>query len=220
MIDDRLCRAGHARSLERAVFWQIESARSTREPWRRSGRLAKRRRLRQTVQKCVYCFPHASPEKTCEGPPERACSSDEAAREDRDHRDPDMGRKEVGLAIEDDVEPAIAAEPGKQPFNGLITNDKFCLTRTGQLRLSWPRARGGLRDPGAPQLSGEITRRGEEHAAAATTHLARPARRRTDRDRPAALGSGLSAPPAVGDDPAGADQGAGIPDPAGGVPCA
>ncbi len=127
---------------------------------------------------------------------------------------------EVGAALIPDRQSAEAVEPGERALNGLITNDKFCLTRTGQLRLSWPRARGGLRDPGAPQLPGEITRRGEEHAAAAATHLARQARRRADRDRPAALGSGLSAPPAVGDDPAYADQGAGVFDPAGGVPCA
>src|ERR671910_3272025 len=117
-------------------------------------------------------------------------------------------------------EPPVSADPREEPLNGLITNDKFCLTRPGQLRLSWPRARGGLRGPGRPQRPGEVTRRGEEHAAAAATHLARSAHRRADRDRPAALGSGLPAPPAVGDDPARADQGAGVPDPAGGVPCA
>lgn len=32
------------------------------------------------------------------------------------------------------------AQPTEDDFNGLITNDKFCLTRTGQLRLShWRR---------------------------------------------------------------------------------
>src|SRR5215204_6929100 len=98
--------------------------------------------------------------------------------------------------------PCDGLDPAERLLNGLITNDKFCLTRPGQLRLSWPRARGGLRGPGRPQLPGEVTRRGEEHAAAAATHLARSAHRRADRDRPAALGSGLPAPPAVGDDPA------------------
>src|SRR5215213_8131261 len=64
----------------------------------------------------------------------------------------------------------VLHDPGEGPFNGLITNDKICLTRPGQLRLSWPRARGGLRGPGRPQLPGEVTRRGEQHAAAAATH--------------------------------------------------
>jgi hypothetical protein len=77
-------------------------------------------------------------------------ASEEPAREDRDHGDPDMRGQEVGLAIEYGVEPAIAAEPGEQALNGLITNDKFCLTRTGQLRLSWPRAGQTADVGGAP----------------------------------------------------------------------
>ena len=80
--------------------------------------------------------------------------------------------------------------------NGLITNDKFCLTRAGRLRLSWPRAR--VRSLTPAYSFGEVIHRGGEHAAAA--HLARPAHRRSDGDRPAALGSGLPAPPAMGDD--------------------
>jgi len=80
--------------------------------------------------------------------------------------------------------------------NGLITNDKFCLTRAGRLRLSWPRAR--VRSLPPAYSSGDVIHRGGEHAAAA--HLARPAHRRSDGDRPAALGSGLPAPPAIGDD--------------------
>src|SRR5687767_7948413 len=28
-------------------------------------------------------------------------------------------------------------QSGPQPFNGLITNDKFCLSRTGRLTLNW-----------------------------------------------------------------------------------
>ena len=81
-------------------------------------------------------------------------------------------------------------------LNGLITNDKFCLTRAGRLRLSWPRAR--VRSLAPAYSSGDVIHRGGEYAAAA--HLARPAHRRSDGDRPAALGSGLPAPPAMGDD--------------------
>jgi hypothetical protein len=32
---------------------------------------------------------------------------------------------------------AITFEIAKHFFNGLITNDKFCLTRRGQLQLTW-----------------------------------------------------------------------------------
>lgn len=101
-------------------------------------------------------------------------------------------------------------------LNGLITNDKFCLTRPGRLRLSWSRARG--RSPAPAYPPGESTHRGGEHATAA--HLARPAHRRADGDRPAALGPGLPAPPALGgDEPTRVGEAAGAPYPAGGVPC-
>ena len=105
------------------------------------------------------------------------------------------------------------------PLNGLIANDKFCWVRTLRLRLSWPRARHRLKRPLPAHFSVEAIPRGGEHAAAA--HLARPAHRRADGNRPAALGPGLPAPPAVGDDPAssGTDRGAGAPDPAGDVSC-
>ncbi len=68
-------------------------------------------------------------------------------------------------------------------------------------------------------LSGEVAYRGEEHAAAA--QLAGPAHGHADGDRPAALGPGLQASPAVGDDTvASSDRGAGGGNPAGDVPCA
>jgi hypothetical protein len=90
----------------------------------------------------------------------------------------------------------LRLQKAKELLNGLITNDKFCLTRAGRLRLSWPRAR--VRSLAPAYSSGDVIHRGGEHAAAAP--LARPAHRRSDGDRPAALGSGLSAPPAMGDD--------------------
>src|SRR4051794_3003220 len=103
-------------------------------------------------------------------------------------------------------------------LNGLIANDKFCLTRTLRLHLSWPRARHQLERPKPPHLSVEAIPHGAEHAAAA--HLARPAHRRADGDRPAALGPGLPASPAVGGDASSrAGPGAGAPAPAGDVPC-
>jgi hypothetical protein len=32
--------------------------------------------------------------------------------------------------------PAIALQPGEQPLNGLIANDKFCMSRAARLRLT------------------------------------------------------------------------------------
>src|SRR3712207_470203 len=101
----------------------------------------------------------------------------------------------------------------------LITNDKFCLTRSLRLRLSWPRARGPLRPSAPAQLSSGVPHRGEEHAASAA-YLARPAHGRADGDRPAALGPGLPASPAVGGDTSiRSGRGAGA-EPAGDAPCA
>ena len=145
---------------------------------------------------------------------------DEAAREDGDHCDPDVRGKEIRRAVVHDVEPAIEAEPSEQPLNGLITNGKFCLTRTLRLRLSWPRARDRLRSAALPQLRGGPPYHGEEHAATAA-RLAQPAHGRADGDRPAALGPGLAASPAVGNGSlARSGRGAGATDPAGDAPCA
>ncbi len=47
-------------------------------------------------------------------------------------------------------QPAPAPEPAECALNGLIANDKFCLTRAVRLRLSWRRARCRLR-PDRPQ---------------------------------------------------------------------
>ena len=111
------------------------------------------------------------------------------------------------------------ALPRQGLINGLITNDKFCLTRVGRLRLSWPRAQIRCQASTGAYPRGEITHRGGDHAAAAP--LARPAHRRGGSNRPAALGPGLSAPPAVGDhEPSCAGGTAGARQPAGDVPCA
>src|SRR3954462_5272292 len=108
---------------------------------------------------------------------------------------------------------------GAQSLDGLITNDKFCLTRAGRLRLAWSRVQVRGRAPDGAYPRGEVTHRGGGHAPAAL--LARPAHRRDGADRSAALGPALSAPPAVGDD--GPGRAGGIPgggQPAGDVPCA
>jgi hypothetical protein len=147
-------------------------------------------------------------------------SSCEASGEELDGGEMDHGGGRGEGCLEVLGQPSVAAEPSEGPLNGLITNDKFCLTRTGRLRLSWPRARVGLRVPASLQPPGGVTHQGGEHAAAAT-HLARPAQRRAGGNRPAALGSGLPASPAVGGHgPACVGRGAGAPDPAGDIPCA
>ena len=88
-------------------------------------------------------------------------------------------------------------------LNGLITNDKFCLIRTQRLTLSWWRRPLRLRDPGTAAYLHEdsVPRGGADEAvmASAPTPTGEPG-------RGAAVGSGLSAPAALGDvDRAGGD---------------
>jgi hypothetical protein len=90
----------------------------------------------------------------------------------------EMDEAEVvgGLFAPSDQDGAEAVQPGVGSLNGLITNDKFCLTRTIWLRLSWPRARV-LRRVSVPlYLRDEFTHRGGDDAAA--TQLASSAYRR------------------------------------------
>ena len=133
----------------------------------------------------------------------------QCAHGDMDHG---LGHVEASLVVADEAAPPD--HPAEGALNGLIANDKFCLTRALRLRLGWPRARGRLRTRNPAQLPGEFAYRGEGHAAAA--QLAGPAHGRADGDRPAALGPGLRASPAVGGDTSG--RGAGATDPAGDVP--
>ena len=70
----------------------------------------------------------------------------DAAQEQATHGDMDEGFRHVEPRLVVPHQAALADHPAEGALNGLITNDKFCLTRTGRLRLSWPRARGGLRD--------------------------------------------------------------------------
>jgi hypothetical protein len=87
--------------------------------------------------------------------------------------------------------------------NGLLTNDKFCLTRPGRLHLSWSRvevwqrrvaAQASTRqDPHLPCSPGEDTRRGGQDE---TSMAYSPVVRHT-AGRPSPLGPRLSAPVAV-----------------------
>ena len=90
----------------------------------------------------------------------------------------------------------MVIEPGKGAFNGLITNDKFCLTRYGQLQLSWSRY--------VCYLHGKAKRASvypaDEHAhlgGTDETPVADPPHHDAPCQRPAALGSRLSEPSAM-----------------------
>jgi hypothetical protein len=105
---------------------------------------------------------------------------------------------DVRAALVPDPQPAEAAQPGEGAFNGLITTDKFCLSRWGRLQLSWPRARAVRAE--APTLAayppGEVSHRGGDYE----TPVAGAAHQHCRAERATALGSRVPAPPAMGDD--------------------
>jgi hypothetical protein len=88
-----------------------------------------------------------------------------------------------------------------------------------RLRLSYSRARGRVLPSAPVQLSSGVPHRGEDYAASAA-YLAPPAHGCAYGDRPAALGPGLPASPAVGGNTSvRSGRGAGATNPAGDVPC-
>src|SRR5262245_10663492 len=94
-------------------------------------------------------------------------------------------------------------------LNGLITNDKFCWSRRGRLRLSWPhyplreRDRTARRETLSPV---EDAQRGGSDETA----VVHPSRRSRAPGRPAAVGSGLPAVAGLGASAAGRpDSGSG-----------
>jgi hypothetical protein len=122
-------------------------------------------------------------------------------------------------ALEIAAQAPVSSEPGEGALNGLIANDKFCLTRTLRLRLSYSRARDRVLPSAPVQLSSGVPHRGEDYAASAA-YLAPPAHGCAYGDRPAALGPGLPASPAVGGNTSvRSGRGAGATNPAGDVPC-
>jgi len=88
-------------------------------------------------------------------------------------------------------------------FNGLTTNDKFCLTVTSPVKLTWARRpRAGIGVPvHLANLSEDVRKSsGGEHA----TELANSTSAATDSRRGAAVGSSLSTSPGM--DPVGRAQ--------------
>jgi|SRR5690242_9280757 len=85
--------------------------------------------------------------------------------------------------------------------NGLITNDKCCLTRYGRLALTWPRShplpRTWKHAPPAYAPRDDSHRRGGRHASPARAYVAPPSSAVPSPGRAAALGSSVSAPAAV-----------------------
>src|SRR5258707_1677486 len=85
--------------------------------------------------------------------------------------------------------------------NGLITNDKFCLTRCGRLALTWPRShplpRAWRQGSAAYAPRDDPHRRGGRHASPAHALVAPPPSTVPSPGRAAALGSRVSVPPAV-----------------------
>jgi hypothetical protein len=79
----------------------------------------------------------------------------ETAQEDAAHGEIEQHLAGFGQALVVLGRSPVGGEPSKCSLNGLITNDKLCLTRTGQLQLRWPRARHRLRRAVALQLPGE-----------------------------------------------------------------
>jgi hypothetical protein len=92
-----------------------------------------------------------------------------------------------------DQEASEVAQPREAALDGLLTNDKFCLTRTAMLPLSWSRQPLRLRTV-------SLQNRGSVHAGGtdeAHTHLEHPTPDNPAQRRADPLGSGLSAPAAV-----------------------
>ncbi len=101
-----------------------------------------------------------------------------------------------GQALVIASQPPETRHPGKVALNGLITNDKFCLTRYGQLQLNWSRYTG--------YLVGKAKRAAmypaDEHAhlgGTDETPMASPPHHDDPCQRSTTLESGLSEPSAM-----------------------
>jgi hypothetical protein len=93
-----------------------------------------------------------------------------------------------------DREPTVLGDPRQCALDGLITKDKFCMTRYGRLALSWFRylksmARQEIGEPVDPPTypPTEVTHRGGAHEAP----VARPPKYGGESGRPTPLGPSL-----------------------------
>jgi len=83
-------------------------------------------------------------------------------------------------------------DPAEEQLNGLITNDKFCLSRTGRLALSWWRYPLRLRDP-APEGADTVPDLEDDRGGGHETPLAGSPPDAAGFGRRSAVGSGLHA---------------------------
>src|SRR2546425_4090668 len=82
-------------------------------------------------------------------------------------------------------------------FNGMITNDKFCLIRQGRVKLRWSRRPYRFRPRKSDYAPDDRRHEESRHETA----LADTAAIATDSGRGTAVGSGLSIPPGLGRTP-------------------
>lgn len=101
------------------------------------------------------------------------------------------------------IEPALSGWDISD-INGMITNDKFCLSRNGQLHLSWSRI--GLYERRRSQLPkvGYPSRNVSHSGGNCETTMAHSSPDQSESGRSATLGSGLSTAAAV--EPGASDQ--------------
>src|SRR5260221_130237 len=128
----------------------------------------------------------------------RPTSSAEPAHDSSCGLLPRAGRRGVAPA-------APRVSPLEDRLNGLITNDKFCLTRCGRLALTWPRShplpRAWRQGSAAYAPRDDPHRRGGRHASPAHALVAPPPSTVPSPGRAAALGSRVSFPPALPPNP-------------------
>ena len=143
---------------------------------------------------CVSCLWPSAPSSRM------ACDECSAKAADTAHAEQQGGDREpaaidVKQMLPADQESAEIAQPGEAALDGLLTNDKFCLTRTALLPLSWSRQPLRLRTVSL-QNRGSVHAGGTDEPHAHLEHPTPdlPAQRRADP-----MGSGLSAPAAVDD---------------------
>jgi hypothetical protein len=92
---------------------------------------------------------------------------------------------------------ATRLEVREHRLNGLITNDKFCLSRTGRLALTWWRRALRLRDP-APKGADTVPDLDSDRGGGHEVFLAGSSPDGASLGRSSAVGSGLHAHPGLG----------------------